>query len=243
MELFSVIYFFNLIVDVDLDEIKEKLEKDISNCQMLELCHKRSSRDEPMVKFFDLSAKNKRMIQSLYLVRSSLLFRDFWHQCLRKAADLCKDDPGQRLTIDMVQELVWLPSHRRWQDLWGRIVSGEISLKQVDERFDRFREDPEFLDVEIQTALTCFPDEENIDAVLRRRIDQIRQCQKLTDCSGAAETILVFQEAMGLEGDFQVLEDLRDQVNVFFNLKYLSQMLFTDLKNYFYSLAALVPSL
>ena len=221
-------------MDVDFDEIKGKLGKDPSFCEMLELCHKRISRDEPMVKFFGLSAKNKRMMQSLHHVRFSSLFRDFWHKCLQKAAELCKDDPGlsKRLTIDMVQELVWLPSHRRWRDLWERIVREEISLEEVDKRFDRFREDPKSLDVEIQTALTCFPDEEDIAAVLHRRVDQIRQCQKLTECSDAAETILDFQEAMGLEGDFEVLENLRDQVNVFFN-RYLLQMLSMDLDHYF----------
>ena len=97
--------------------------------------------------------------------------------------------------------------------MWNRIISGQISLKEIEERFDRFREHPKSLDVEIKTASTCFSDEEDIETVLHRRIRQIRQCQKLTECSEAAQTILDFQEAMGLEGDFRVLEDLRDQVN------------------------------
>ena len=204
---------YNFTVDADLDEIKEKLKKDLSSCQLLEVCHKRSSSDEPIVKFFDLSAKNRRMIQRLHLVRASFLFRTFWHRCLQKSTDLCKDDPDPRLTIDKVQELVWKPCYRKWRGLWDRITSGEISLKEVEERFDRFRGDPKSLDVEVKTAAACLSDEEDLDAVLHHRIDQIKQCHKLTECSDAAETILAFQEAMGLEGDFQVLNDFRDQVN------------------------------
>ena len=206
--------YFNFIVEIALDEMKEKLEKDPSPCQLLEMCHKRSSSGEPIVKFFDLSTKNKRMIQMLHLVRASSLFRTFWHKCLQKTADLCKDDPGSRLTIDKVQELVWTPCYRKWRGLWERIISGEISLKEVEERFDRFRGDAKSLDVEVEIASACFSDEEDSDAVLHHRIDQIKQCHKLTECSDAAETILAFQKAMDLKGDFQVLDDFRDQVNL-----------------------------
>ena len=124
-------------MDVDLDEVKEKLKVDVSSCLMLELCHKRSNDQGPMVKFFDLSAKSKRMIHTLHSIRASFLFRSFWHKCLQKAADLCKGDPGSngRLTIEKVQELVWKASHRRWRELWERVINGEISLKEVDERF------------------------------------------------------------------------------------------------------------
>ena len=198
-------------MDVDLDEIKERLEVDISSRQMLELCHERSTSDEPMVKFFDLSPKNKRMIHLLHLVRASFLFISFWRKCLQKAADLCKDDAGEGegLSIDKVQEMSWTPSYRRWRDLWERVISGEISLKEVEERFARSRDDAKSLEVEIEAATACFSEED-----IRHRIDQIKQCNKLTECSEAAETILEFQEAMNLKGDFQVLDDFRDQVNL-----------------------------
>lgn len=202
-------------MDVDLDEIKGRLEEDISSRQMLELCHKRSKSKEPMVKFFDLSPKNKRMIHFLHNVRDSSLFMSLWRKCLQKADDLCKDDTaeGERLSMDKVQELAWTPSFRRWRDLWERVISGEISLQEVEERFSRFRDDAKSLEVEIETATACLSDED-IDTVLRNRIDQIKQCNKLTECSEAAETILEFKEAMFLEGDFQVLDEFRDQVNL-----------------------------
>lgn len=202
---------FNFVVEVCLNDIKEKLVMNISSCQMLELCHKRSTPDEPMVRFFDLSAKNRRMIHSLHRVQMSFLFLTIWEKCLSCGAKLCRDEPGSsgRLTIDQVQEFVWMPSYQRWRDLWVRVISGEINLKDVKERFGRFGDDAKALEVEIEAAMTCYLDEE---AILRKRIGQIKQCHKLNECSDAAETILEFQEEMGLEGDFQVLDDFRYQV-------------------------------
>lgn len=194
-----------------MNEIKEKLVVDISSYQMLELCHKRSTREEPMVRFFDLSAKNKRMIHSLHRVQTSFLFLTIWEKCLSSGANHCRDERGSSecLTIDQVHEFVWMPSYQRWRDLWVRVISGEINLKEVKERFGKFGDDAKALEVEIEAAMTCYLDEE---AILRKRIGQIKQCHKLTECSDAAETILEFQEEMGLEGDFQVLDDFRDQV-------------------------------
>lgn len=202
-------------MDVDLQEMKEKLKKDLASCRMLDMCHKRSSSVEPIVKFFDLSTKNKRMIQQLQLVHPSLLFRDIWQKCIQKAAGFCKDDPGSsgKLTVDKVQELLWTPSYHRWRGLWERILSGEISLKEVDERFGRFRDNPKSLDIEVATVSACLSGYDDIDTSLRHRLVQIRQVQRLKECEGAAAAILDFQEAMALKGDFQVLDDFCDQVN------------------------------
>ena len=204
----------DVLVDVDLDEIKEKLDKDLSSCKMSEICHRRSTNEEPIVKFFDLSVKNKRMIQSLQHIQASRLFYTFWQKCLQRAADLSKDDPGKngRLAIDKVYELVWTPCNRRWRVLWESVITGEISLKEVKERFEGFQDNEQALDIETKTALECFSDEDNIDEILHHRIDQIKQSLKLSECSDAAETILDFRDAMGLGGDFYALEGVRDQV-------------------------------
>lgn len=204
-------------MDVDLQNIRKKLEMDLASLQILEICHRRRSGDEPpVVKFFDLSMKNKRMIQSLHVVQHSPLFRDIWQKCIKKAVDFCKDDPAFNgaLTIDKVQELVWMPSNRRWRGMWERIISGEISLKDVDEKFHRFRDDHKSLDIEIKTVLVHFSDEDDIKTVLHSRVNQIEQCQKLRECEDAAAAILDFKEAMELKGDFQVLSDFLDQVNL-----------------------------
>ena len=214
------VYFMTLfyaVVDVDLAEIKEKLDKDPLSCQLSEMCYKRSAGEEPIVKFFGLSVMNKRMIQSLYCVQGSRLFVALWQKCVQRAADISKDKGmNGGLTIDNVCELVWTPCYRRWQDLWMRIISGEIRLKEVKEQFGRFVEDQKLLDAEIETTLACFSDKEGVEeSDIYHRIDQIRQSLKLSECSDAVEIVLLFKNEMGLEGDFQGLQDFHDQVIVF----------------------------
>ncbi|CAH3163087.1 unnamed protein product, partial [Porites evermanni] len=211
------------VVDVDVAEIKEKLDKDPLSCQLSEMCYKRSAGEEPIVKFFGLSAMNKRMIQSLYCVQGSILFVALWQKCVQRAADISKDKGiNGGLTIDNVCELVWTPSYRRWQDLWMRIISGEIRLKEVKEQFGRFVEDQKLLDAEIETTLACFSDKEGVEeSDLYHRIDQIKQSLKLSECSDAAEVVLLFKNEMGLEGDFQGLEDFHDQIEESFDRRTL----------------------
>ena len=205
---------FAFKVDVALDEIKEKLGRDLSSCHVSEICHKRSTSDEPIIKFFGLSSKNKWMIQSLHRISASRLFGTFWQKCLQKAAVFSKDDPSSngRLTIDKVHELVWTPCYQRWLELWERVKSGKITLKEVKDRFGRFQDDQTSLDVEIKTVLSCLSNEDDIGVILHHRINQIKQSFKLSEYSDAAKTILDFQDAMGLEGDFQVLDEFCYQV-------------------------------
>lgn len=83
----------------------------------------------------------------------------------------------------------------------------------MDEKFHRFNDDPEALDREIKAAVIKFSEVDDIDTVLLGRVDQIKQCHKLKECEDTAATILDFKEAMELQGDFQLLDDFRDQVH------------------------------
>ena len=179
------------------------------------ICHKRGPSEEPIVKFFDLSTKNKRMMQMLHLVQPSRLFRDMWQQCIPKAVQFSKDEVGSSgtLTVDIVQELLWTPAYRRWRSTWERILAGEISLQELDERFGRFRNNPETLEIEIGVVVACFSDEEEIDVSVRQRVAQIKQYHKLRGFEGAAGAILEFQNAMDIEGDFTLLHDFCGQVH------------------------------
>ena len=201
-------------VDIDFQGIKETLEKDPSSCQMHEICHKRSSSEGPIIKFFHLSTKNKRMMQLLHLVQPSHLFRDMWKECIPKAVKFSQDEAGSsgKLTVDKVQEFLWIPAYRRWRSMWERILGGEISLQEVDERFCRFRIDPKTLEIEIGVVVACFDDKEDIDQEVRQRAAQIKQYHKLKEFEGAAAAILEFQKAMDVEGDFDLLRDFCDQV-------------------------------
>ena len=202
-------------VDVDFRGIKEKLEKDLASCQMHDICHKRGPSEEPIVRFFDLSTKNTRMIKLLHLVHPSRLFRDMWQQCIPKAVKFSEDEAGSSgtLTVDKVQELLWTPAYRKWRSTWERILGGEISLQELDERFDRFRNDPKTLEIEIGAVVACFSNEEDIDLSVRKRVAQIKQYHKLREFEGAAAAILEFQKTMDLGGNFDLIHDFCGQVH------------------------------
>ena len=182
---------------------------------MHDICHKRGPSEKPMVKFFDLSRKNKIMMRLLHLIHPSRLFDAMWQECIPKAVDFCKDDPGSRgaLTVDKVEELLWTPAYRRWRGMWERILGGEISLQEVDKRFDRFRSAPKTLEIEVGVVVACFSDEEDIVTSVRRRVAQIKQYHKLREYKGAATAILEFQKAMDLEGKFELLRDFCNEVH------------------------------
>ena len=181
---------------------------------MHDICHKRSSSEEPIVHFFHLSTKNKRMMQLLHLVQPSRLFRDMWKQCIPKAVKFSEEETGSKgtLTVDKVQELLWTPSFRRWRSTWERILSGDISLQELDERFGRFRNDPKTLEIEIGAVVACFSDEEDIEHSVRQRVAQIKQYHKLREFEGAAAAILEFQKTMDLGGNFDLLHEFCGQV-------------------------------
>ena len=211
---YAYVKFF--FVDVDFQGIKEKLEQDLASCKMHDICDERGPSEKPIVKFFELSRKNKIMMRLLHLIHPSRLFHAMWKQCIPKAVDFCKDDPSSRgiLTVDKVEEFLWTPAYRRWRGMWERTLGGEISLQEVDERFDRFRSDPKTLEIEVGVVVDCFSEEEaDILTSVRRRVAQIKQYHMLKECEGTATAILEFQKAMDLEGDFDLLLDFCSQVH------------------------------
>ena len=157
------------------------------------------------------------MMRLLHLIHPSRLFDSMWQQCIPKAIEICKDDPGSSgtLTVDKVHDFLWTPAHRKWQRMWERILGGEISLQEVDERFDKFRSDHKTLEIEVGVVLACFSEEEDTVTSVRQRVDQIKQYHKLKECEGAATVILEFQKAMDLEGDFDLLRDFCSQVHFY----------------------------
>ena len=155
------------------------------------------------------------MMRLLHLIHPSRLFHAMWQQCIPRAIEFCKDDPGSNgtLTVDKVHELLWTHAYQRWRGMWERIIGGEISLREVDERFDKFRSDPKTLEIEVRVVVACFSDEEDIVTSVRQRVTQIKHYHKLKECKGAATAILEFQKAMKLEGDFDLLLDFCSQVH------------------------------
>ena len=224
---------FYFAVEIAVSEIQERANMDVSLRPMVEICHKRSVSDEPIVKFFAISPKEKRMLQHLHRVQSSVIFRDLWHKCGSRAAELYNEDKGNgRLSVQQVQEMIWTHSFNRWREFWERVISGDIYLKDVDVHLIKFQGDPQSLEEEFKPVSHFFGEEENLDDVLRQRKIQIEQCQNLREGVEAAECIWKFKEAMDMNGDFKILNDLRNQVKFLFRILIFVTLIATNFINF-----------
>ena len=52
------------------------------------------------------------------------------------------------------------------------------------------------------------------ESTIDTRIEQINEYYKLQTCTAAAGNILKFKDSLGLQGDFQAVKDLQNQVHI-----------------------------
>ena len=155
------------------------------------------------------------MIRDIVKVRNSTFFLEFWEKYGDKALNdvKAKQPSREKLTIEDVEELVWRPTSADLASLCKSCLDGSIYLKDVDKHFGKFEGDYDSLAKEISMMVpTCEANEGDCKRRIRERITQIKHYRQLNECIGAANAVLNFRHDMGLEGDFQIVEDLKNQV-------------------------------
>ena len=169
----------------------------------------------PVVTFFGLSPKAKQMISALDKLADSILLQQFWKKNSEKALKMIEKREGHKmflLSVDEVVELVWAPSNERLQSLQKRFLSGAISFEEIDNLFQIFKDSQ---DLAKEMRLLILKNESQVKAPedkIKTRIEQIEQYYKLRNCIDAVWIILEFKERLDLHGDFQLVEDVRNQV-------------------------------
>lgn len=175
----------------------------------------------PVVTFFQLSPKAKIMMSSLSKLSNSVLLRQFWKENGDKALKITGQREGHKvlLSVDDVEELVWTPSNEQLQLLQDRFLNGSISFGEVDKFFKVFKENQE-LAKEIRLITSKNNSQGKApEYLINTRIEQIDQYYKLHNCIDAARSILEFKTSLGLQGNFQLVEDLYNQVCLCFKLQ------------------------
>ena len=169
----------------------------------------------PSAVFFGLSPNSKTMISDIDKVHSSMFFLKFWEEHGNKAlgAVAAKQPPQTQLTIEDVEKLVWRPASDDLASLCKSCLDGSIFLRDVDTHFDCFKLKSDYDNLE-KEIVQMIPNtnKREFDAKIRERITQIEQYHHLSQCITAANAVLDFRAAMGLEGDFKIVEDLKNQV-------------------------------
>lgn len=207
---------------MSVDELSKKAVVDVFRLPIKELAQSVvvDGKVRPVVTFFQLSPKAKEMISELSKLRNSTFFRRFWIENGKKALSRIAQRQGHKalLSVDDVEELVWAPSIEQLQSVQDRFLNCTISFEEIDKFFTVFKSSQdlanEFKLITSRNGIILAARELIID----QRIEQINEYYKLQTCTAAASDILKFKDSLGLQGDFQLVEDLENQVHVDLNL-------------------------
>jgi len=171
----------------------------------------------PEVTFFGLSPRAKEMISSLSRLRDSMLLRQVWINNGDKAVRTNAERETQKmsLSVEDVVELIWTPTNVELKSLQERFLSGTISFGEVDKLFRVFKNNQKYDD--LANEIRLFSSREGIpiqttEVLINKRIEQIQQYHTLHHCIEAAKVIQNFRTSLSLQGDFKLVEDLRNQV-------------------------------
>ena len=202
---------------MNLVELFKRTEVDPSKLLIKDLVQSSIVRGEviPEVIFFGLSPDSKSMVSTLSRLGDSTLLRQFWEQNGSKALAIMAQRGGKKtsLTVADVLELVWIPSKEQLLSLEQRFLSGEIPFKEVDKLLELFDNKYEDLAGEIRLITSNQNGRHHLlEETIRLRMRKIKQYHKLHTCIRAAGIMLKFKNAAGLEGDFQDVEVLYNQV-------------------------------
>lgn len=212
-------YHFNFIA-VDLANLSKKTEMDASRLPIKDLVLSTTvdGRVFPVVQFFQLSPEAKVMISALSKLSNSVLLRQFWTANGDKALRRTAQREGHKvyLSVDDVEQLVWTPSKEKLQSLQERFLNGTISFEEIDKYFNVFKGSQ---DLSCEIKLITSTNGNQVKApvsLINQRIEQIDQYYRLHSCIDATESILEFKTCLGLQGNFQLVEDLHNQVSLSF---------------------------
>ena len=212
---------------MNLVELLKKTEVDPSKLLIKDLVQSSIVRGEviPEVIFFGLSPDSKSMVSTLSRLGDSTLLRQFWEQNGSKALTIIAPRGGQKtsLTVADVLELVWKPSKEKLLSLKERFLRGAIPFEEVDKLLELFDNEYEDLAEEIRIIFSNNGRQSHwLEDIIRTRMGTIKQYHKLHTCIKAAGVMLKFKNAFGLQGDFQDVEVLYNQV--YLNLQLLLVM-------------------
>ena len=206
-------HFFFLFISVDVVFLSKKAGIDVSCLPIKDLTHSRRVQGTlcPVVKFFELSPKTKVMMSSLSKLSDSVLLRRFWRENGHRALERAKQESecNELLGVNDIEELIWTPSKEKLQFLVERFLKGTISFEEVDKYFNLFSEKQGLVK---EIKLITSQNDQVSELLLNQRIEAIDQYYELQNCIDAAQSILEFKVAVGLEGNFKLVEDLKNQV-------------------------------
>ena len=138
------------------------------------------------------------------------IFLDFWRKQKNKQC-------SKTLTFSQVVSEVWDPVIEQCAQLLDRLNTRSISLQEVDSFWEQYNSRPSYLKrhlILLQQGICSAkskPTSTNDDLIIAC-VDKMEQYSSLKAHAQAAKFFTLFQERLGLSGDFSFVKNLADKV-------------------------------
>lgn len=200
-----LLFFF---VAGEFAEIRDLLSKDVNLLAVKDFCQPflYSSQADvtnhvPLITYFKLDENCRAILQPLFQYQKSMIFRQIWDHSFKELQNRVADG---KVTVALVVSDVWVPTEKMWKSFCARIVSGDILFCTVDEYFDSFQRQYDKVLAELQLCA----DED----IARERRKQIEQYHRLSEYTKGAAVMLSLRKKFELQGNFDIVEDLKNLV-------------------------------
>lgn len=172
-----------------------------------------------VVTYFQLDGKIREMAKVLYTFQGSHLFMVCWEEVAKQVAaeemkaNNSEDDEvaNMKATSEKIHQSIFQPAYSNYQNIYELLKGGQIKLKDINQLFRTFKGNYKGL---TQELLIMNRIEESDEQWIHSRVQQIEQYHELHLAVASAEMIMIVKETLCLQGDFRVLETLREVVRI-----------------------------
>ncbi|XP_067087748.1 E3 ubiquitin-protein ligase rnf213-alpha-like [Osmerus mordax] len=221
-------------ITVDLDELEERQSTNIELMtldQFMEVqsFEQLSSPVAGVVTYFDLDETIKEMAEVLLTFEKSFIFKMCWVEEARLYASGNANGELEeagvfdiKATPDMIYKNIFQPCFAKYEEIYKCLKNGSLRLGEVDALFKAYKGKYEGLAEELE--IMCKIDKSSDKQWIQRRAQQIEQYHELHLAVTSAQVIMLVQETLGLQGDFQVLQTLLEVTHANFKNEHLDRI-------------------
>lgn len=172
-----------------------------------------------VVTYFQLDGKIRDMAKVLYTFQGSHLFKVCWEKVAKQVAaeEMANNSEDEEVanikaTSEKIHERIFQPASSNYQSIYELLKGGQIKLKDINQLFGTFKGNYEGLTQELLIMNKI--EERSDEQWIHSRVQQIEQYHELHLAVASAEIIMMVKETLCLQGDFRVLETLREVVRI-----------------------------
>lgn len=203
-----------LVSIVELGNIERIHSQDLSNKKLNEAVIKPPNSSFSNRKtHYCLSPDILEMASKLDSLKDSHVFQDFWHETAELLSNdtLDQDRRELKLSLPDVVDHLYYPCYEKFYKLYMNLRSGEITFADVDVIFRDFKDKYDELNVDLKFMCTLDPQDRK--GWISQRVRQIKEYHTLYQAVSSAKVIVQVRRALGVTGDFSVLNPLLNFVS------------------------------